>query len=207
MKKAEPAEETETETRNRRFETPPEAFRQIDFRNFSYPYRFRDGRKGKIPLEAGQYRFEFKPWDRGWFDFGQAYYLDLTNDGNPEALVLLGHVSCGVGSCDGGAYLFYLYTIKHNHLKLLWRYETGDLAGACGLKSLIVKDQKITMELFGRCFAEIEKSMGLGKFQVKDTTRLTFGFKGGKMVQEKKEFIAVPERNVMNYRPEISIDE
>jgi len=195
------------EAQNEKFRIAPESFKHIDFKNFSYPYKFSyNGRKINFTLKNGGYEFDFEDDDRGWFNFSDVFYVDLTSDDKLEAIVMLSHVSCGV-SCDGGARLFYIFTSGQSKLKPLWQFETGSLGYGCGLKSFTVKDKKITMELFGRCFDEKEESSAMGKFQVKDTTRLIFGFNGKKFVEEKKEFISVPERSVLNYRPEISINE
>jgi hypothetical protein len=202
--KVEQTKQSELETQNERFKIVPEDFKQIDFKNFSYPYKFSYGRKINIALKNGEYEYDIAN-DRGWFSLSDAYYVDLTDDGSPEAIVILWHVSCGA-SCDGGAGLFYIYTAHQNKLKSLWQYETGSLAYGCGLKSFTVKNRKMTMELFGRCFDETEESLG-GKFQVRDTTRLIFGFNGRKFVEEEKEIISAPERSVLNYQPEISINE
>lgn len=202
---AEQSRRHNSETQNGRFKTPPDAFKNIDFENHLYPYKLPNGKKINIPSKDGEYEYDFSD-DRGWFSFSDPYYVDLTNDENPEAITILGHVSCGV-SCDGGAELIYIYTIRQNKLKLLWHYETGSAAYGCGLKSFTIKDRKITMELFGRCSDGEKEYEGMSKFQVKDTTRLTFGFNDRKFVEEKKEFVSVPERNVMNYMPEISINE
>ena len=195
----------ESEAQNERFKIAHEDFKQVDFKNYSYPYKFDYGRKINIALKNGEYEYDIAN-DRGWFSLSDVYYVDLTNDGKPEAIVMLWHVSCGA-SCDGGAGLFYIHTVHQNKLKSVWQYETGSLGYGCGLKSFTVKNRKITMELFGRCFDEVEESLGLGKFLVKDVTRLTFRFNGRKFVEEKKEFISAPERDVKNYEPEISITE
>lgn len=195
------------EAQNEKFRVVPEEFKQIDFEKISYPYKFSyDGRKIKIALKDDKYEYEEKPSGGGWFDLSDIFYVDLTNDKSPEAIALLWHVSCG-GSCDGGAALFYIYTLEQNKLKQLWQFETGSLGYGCGLKSFTVKNKKITMELFGRCFDKTEESSMMNKFQAKDTTRLTFGFNGKKFAEEQKEFISVPVRSVLNYRSEISIND
>lgn len=195
----------EREAQNERFKTAPEEFKQIDFANFTYPYKFANNKKRSFTLKDGEYEYEFSD-DRGWFRFSDAYYVDLTGDGDPEAIVLLSRVSCG-GSCDGGASLFYIYMAHQNKLEPVWQYDTGSLGYGCGLKSFTVKNRKITLELFGRCFDERKKSLVTEKFRIEDTTRFTFGFKGKKFIEEKKEFITVPERSVLNYESEIRINE
>lgn len=205
LPKVEQAKQSELEAQNQKFKVVPEDFKQIDLKNYSYPYRFSYGMKINIALKDGEYEYDIAN-DRGWFNLEDVYYVDLTDDGKPEAIVILWHVSCGA-SCDGGAGLFYVYTAHQNKLNSLWQYETGSLAYGCGLKSFAVKNRKFTMELFGRCFDNKEESLGTGKFQVKDITRLTFGFSGGKFVEEGKLIIPAPERSVKNYQQEISINE
>ena len=197
--------QSEAEARSERLKRAPEEFKQIDFTNYSYPYKFSGGGRINIALEDGEYEYDIEN-DRGWFNLKDVYYFDLTGDGTPEAIVILWHVSCGA-SCDGGAGLLYIYTAHQNKLKTVWQYEMGSLAYGCGLKSFTAGSRKITVELFGRCDGETEDSLGVGKFQVKDTTRLTFGFDGRKFVEEKKEIISAPERSVLNYQPEINFNE
>ena len=116
-------------------------------------------------------------------------------------------VGCG-GSCDGGAPVFYIYQVQPKGLKSLWQYETGSVAYGCGLKSFAVKRGKIRLEIFGWCDRKNRTSdSGPGKFMVQNTTRITFGFNGKKIVEEKRAFIDSPMRDVKNYDSDISIEE
>jgi len=179
-------------------------FHGIDFKTFSYPYKFSFGKRVKVALKNGKYEYDFKI-ERGWFDLSHVYSSDLTNDRRQEAIVMLWHVACGV-SCDGGSALFYVYSFENHKLKSLWQYETGSLAYGCGLKSFAVKGTTITVELFGRCSRNNQTSV-TGKAQVKDVTRLTFKLSGARFVARKREFFSSPERSVLNYEPQISINE
>jgi len=183
----------------------PDAFKQIDFRNHSYPYKFSFGKRVEVALKGGEYEYDFKD-ERGSFKLANVYFADLTGDSRPEAIVMLWHVSCGV-SCDGGAAHFYVYSVNKHKLKSLWRYETGSLAYGCGLKSFSVNGAKITVELFGRCISGNEAASGSGKFQLKDITRLTFESNGSRIVARKRSLVPTPERSVLNYEPQISIQE
>lgn len=194
-----------TTSQTEKFKIAPKEFKQIDFKNYSYSYKFYNGRKTNITLKDGEFEYDFKE-DKGWFSLSEVYYVDLTNDTKAEAIVLLWNVSCGV-SCDGGSALFYIYTIKQNQLKSLWQFETGSLAYGCGLKSFTVRNKKLQLELFGNCNDKMNDSSSLGKFQVKDTTQMTFAFNGAKFIAEKKEAAFAPERNVMNYNPQIIIED
>ncbi|HEX8177807.1 MAG TPA: hypothetical protein VF543_22150 [Pyrinomonadaceae bacterium] len=197
----EQAKQRESETQNQKLRVAPEGFKQIDFKNFSYPY----GSQFKITLKNGEQEVEAKLGGES-FSFKDVYFADLTNNGEPEAIVILWHVSCG-GSCDGGTALFYIYAVPQTKLKLLWQYETGSLAYGCGLKSFTVKNGKITIGLFGRCFKAEDESPAAGKFLIKDETHLTFRFNGRKFVEEEKKYISTSERDVKGYEPEISINE
>ena len=178
-------------------------FHGIDFKNRSYPYRFSWGKRINVPLKNGRYEYDFRI-ERGWFDMSNVYVTDLTNDGRPEAIVMLSHVACGV-SCDGGSALFYIYSFDNHRLNLLWQYETGDLAYGCGLKSFTAKRGTITLELFGRCSQRNRTVSSTGKFHIKDLTRVTFKSNGSRFVVRKQQFVSVPERSVLNYEPEINV--
>jgi hypothetical protein len=192
------------EAQNVNFKVPPDSFKGVDFKNFSYPYQFSSGKKREVTLKGGEYEYEFAD-DRGWFSLSDVYFVDLTGDASPEAIASLSHVSCG-GSCDGGAELFYVYTVRQNKVTLLWEFETGSLGYGCGLKSFSTRNQEITVELFSRCGGEEQEGGApVSKFQTKDLTRMTFKFDGRKIVEVKKEYVSSPERSVQNYQPEISI--
>jgi hypothetical protein len=102
------------------FRFVPENFRGVDFKNFSYGvYLTADDKPVSLNLTDG------KMWDAsGWFNLQDVYYKDITGDGRLEAIVRLLHLRCN-GSCDGGADMFYIYTMRNGKLKSLWQYETG----------------------------------------------------------------------------------
>jgi hypothetical protein len=181
----------------------PDAFKQIDFRNLSYPYKFSFGKRVEVALKGGEYEYDFKD-EQGSFKLANVYFADLTGDSRPEAIVMLWHVSCGV-SCDGGAAHFYVYSVSKHQLKSLWRYETGSLAYGCGLKSFAIDGTRITVELFGQCVNRKDVAPETRKFQAKDITRLTFESNANRIVARKRTLIPTPERSVLNYEPQISI--
>lgn|GEM_PF-1434069 len=203
--KVEQLSRNKSEAQNKKFKIPSQEFSRIDFKNFKYPYQVSPEKKVKLPLKNGVYEYDFTD-ERGWFSLRDVYYVDLTNDGKQEAIVILSHIACGA-SCDGGAELFYLYTVKQNGLKLLWQFETGSLAYGCGLKSVSVKNRKIVLGLFGRCSDGVTNSSLMGrKYYVKGITRLTFSFNGRRFVEKRRKFAPFPERRVSNYSPKISIN-
>jgi hypothetical protein len=178
-------------------------FRGVDFKNFSFPYRFSWGKQVNVRLKNGRYEYDFRT-ERGWFNLSHVYVTDLTNDRAPEAIVMLWHVACGA-SCDGGSALFYIYSFDNRRLKPLWQYETGDLAYGCGLKSFTAKRATLTVELFGRCSRQNQTASSTGKFQVKDSTTVTFKSNGSRFVVRNRKFVSSPERSVLNYEPQINV--
>jgi hypothetical protein len=194
------------------FEIVPEEFNGIDFGNFKYS---SSREKKIIPLKNGSHQYEYKgggckACGGETYDLNNVYFLDLTGDAKKEAVVLLSVLSCG-GSCDGGATFIYIYSADYNEPKLLWRLETGSRAYGCSIKSLAIESKKINVELFGRCYTGKDadpNSFGImNKFNIKDSTHLVYEFSGKTFIRKLKEYISVPERNVMNYRSEINIIE
>ena len=181
-------------------------FHGFNFNNFSYPYRFWNGRNVQVPLQNGKHEYDIKI-DRGFFRLAHFYVADVTGDGRPEAIVVLWHSSCGA-SCDGGSALFYIYRFQNQKLKLVWRYETGSLAYGCGLKSFVAKGTTLTVEQFGRCTRRnrnLNETSLTGKFQVDGVTRITLKSNGSRFVARKREFFSTPERSVLNYELQIDI--
>jgi len=178
-------------------------FDGIDFKNFSYPYRFSSGKYLNFRLKNGQYEYDF-PNARGLVELQHVYMADVTSDQRPEAIVMLLHATCGA-SCDGGSALFYIYSFRRGRLIPLWQYETGSFGYGCGLKSFSAKRGTMTFELFGRCSRRNQTDSSKGKFLVKDVTRLTFKSNGNSFVLRKRQFFSSPERDVRNYQPEFNV--
>ena len=100
----------------------PAAFKGIDFKDLSYPTSFR---KKSIRLRNGTYKIATR-WGIGGdtFEFEDVDYVDIIGDGKKEAIVRLLWLSCG-GSCDGGSYLFYVYSMVRGKLTVLSRLKPG----------------------------------------------------------------------------------
>ncbi|MEN3327141.1 MAG: hypothetical protein V7638_1948 [Acidobacteriota bacterium] len=182
------------------FRLIPANFTGVDFQNFSYGvYDSPELKRLTLTLTDG------KMWDdSGWFNLQDVYYKDLTGDRSPEAIVRLLHLRCH-GSCDGGSDVFYIYSRRNGKLKNIWRYETGSYAYGCGLKSLMVGDTVMIMDLFGRCSTEAMFSPGPAKYLVEDLTSTVFEFDGRQFTTKSKKYISDGMRNVKNWEPQIWI--
>lgn len=162
-------------------DVPPE-YRDIDFRNFSYPI---SARNKLIRLKDGRYEYEHdKKLGNGCFDFDDVDYADLTRDGKKEAVVRLNWVAWGV-SCDGGSTLFYFYSIRQGKLILLSRIEMGSLGYDCGLKSFTLSNIDLTVETFRSCHFDGLSFKGAydadetgGKFLTNRFTQFSMRFNG-----------------------------
>lgn len=190
-------------------EKVPFQYRSIDFKNLSYQTSFR---KQPIQLKEGIVEYEDKEHTGGDnFDFQAVDFIDLTGDGEKEAVVQLSRFSCGA-SCDGGSELYYIYSAHQKKLKLIWRIETGSLAYGCGTKSFATQNQQIILETFRDCQikgAVLDNEFDpqeMTKFDAKKYTRLIFGFNGQTFVPESREVFLYSEGSVMNHRAKININ-
>ena len=205
------AERASLEAQNDKFRTPPDSFKNIDFKNRLYPYNFSDNNeKSDFQLEDGEFIYEFDVSDRGFINYKDVFYVDLTGDETKEAIVFLNLFRCATG-CDGGAAVLYIYAIENNKPKLIWQYETGGMAYGEGLKSLKIKDKKLTIESFGKCEPNTGgKDMPFiicSKFIVEDVIVENYDFENGKFVQRSKRKIETPVSSIWHYQPVISIND
>lgn len=193
---------------NKQFRNVPGRWASIDFTHHSYgPYKFYGGRKIDLTLRNGEYQYEFYE-TRGWFSLSDVFYVDITGDQIPEAIVNLSRVECGGGSCDGGADLFFIYSKNaEGKLKELFQYQTGSYAYGCGLKSLTLAGEEVQLELFGRCPEPAREYPGPGKYMVKDLTQLTFRYHEKGFLSTTPRFVATDVVDVRNYKPEIHIND
>lgn len=86
------------------------AIGKIDFGNFSYPKLWKQLEK-PAKLKNGELVFEGKYRCTTTISFDEVKYLDLTNDGEDDALVILNNqVACGSSS---GAMSFLVFTMRN----------------------------------------------------------------------------------------------
>lgn len=86
----------------------------------------------------------------------------------------------------------------------------GSKSDGCALKSLAIKDKKITVEQFGRCSKESndkKRNVYSCKFCVKDLARSTYFINNTKLIEESRSTAEEPERDIVNYSAEVNINE
>jgi hypothetical protein len=209
--KIDQAKRDELDRYNAKFRVAPEEFKEIDFENF----RFRnlsglDYRQSRyITLKNGEFEYEEKNILGGTrYSLGEIFYVDLAGNEKKEAVVFVYSLSCGA-SCDGGSATIYFYSAENNKPILLGMIQTGSTAYGCNTKSFAIRNKTIYLEQFGRCNGSINEDNHLysSKFCVKDLTKTVYYFQNSKFVKTANNVEVTPETNVMNYFPEISIND
>jgi hypothetical protein len=193
---------------NEKFRYVDLSFPQSDFKNRSYgQYRFSSGKTIDLKVTNGELEYDFEPQgSRGWFFLKDILFTDVTGDGTADVLIWLVHVECGL-SCDGGRALFYIYTIRDEAWKEIWKYETGSYGYGCGLKSLTVLNKQLVLQMFGRCAEPENVDSEAEKFVATYSTISQFRFNGSRFVKRENEFVSVPKTEVMNFNAKIHIVE
>lgn len=170
-------------------ESSNSAIGKIDFRNFNYPKLWKQLEK-PAKLKNGELVFEGKYRCTTTISLDEVKYLDLTNDGEDDALVILNNqVSCG---SSWGATSFLVFTMQNKKLQLIWRFTTGSEAHG-GLRNFRLDGKELVVELYGRCkivgfepkvdYSEIEFNAGSDR-ALKSTTKFRFGWDGRKFGAE-----------------------
>ena len=193
-------------------EAPPE-FKEIDFKNFSYPTNLR----GEIRLRDGKSEHKNQEGGGGGtYHFRSIGFADLIGDARKEAVVELIQVSCGA-SCDGGSSLFYFYSLQKQP-SLFWRIETGSLGyGECGLKSFLLAKRTVTLEVFQTCRirgTKFQPAFGLNqndencqvrKYTANTFSRFEFEFRSGKVMRRERKVLPYPPCEIGNYKATVNI--
>ena len=198
---------TEPVDPNEKFRFIEGRWSHIDFKTRSYgEYKFSSGERLDLTVYNGEFEYDFGPdKERGWFFIKDTFFTDVTGDGKDDAIVWFAHVECGA-SCNGGSSLFYVYSLRGEGLKEIWRYETGTYGFGCGLKSLTVLNKQLVVKMFGRC-SQPEKGTGENKYTATGATIANFYFNGARFVKKETEFVSGPEVMVNNYDAKINIVE
>ena len=145
-----------------RFKDSTSPLSSFDFKNFTYPLprgwqnpdgtdlTLTDGKRVPISKFINEdMEDEEKAEARATRRIGMSYvttrYLDLTGDGQDEAIVILKVETTG----NAIPQLVYVYEWKDGKPELIWNFRTGDRADG-GLKDLRVENGEIVIELYGQ---------------------------------------------------------
>ncbi len=145
-----------------RFKSTTSDIGNFDFRNHTYPLPrgWQHPETKEITLENGKIKPVAVDVDEDMADeekaekkaarrIGMSYvntrFLDVTGDGQEEAIVIL-KVETGGAAIPQ---LVYVYEWKDGKPELIWNFRTGDRADG-GLKDIRVENGMLTIELFGQ---------------------------------------------------------
>ena len=136
----------------------------FDFKNFTYElprgWQNPDGStditltNGRIaPVEGRTNQDEMSPEDKAEAKMGRRIgmsyvttkYLDVTGDGQDEAVVILKIETAG----SAVPQLAYVFEWKNDKPELIWPFRTGDRSDG-GLKDIRVENGQLVVELFGQ---------------------------------------------------------
>lgn len=188
----------ETVLNNRAFEEVPSEFKGVDFANLRYFF----GR-----LKDGEFVDEDSHPGGTTYTLGAVYFTDLTGDDVKEATVFIHAVSCG-GSCDGGSFIVFFFSVRNNRPRLIDHIEFGSRSDGCSLKSFVIRNRAIEVEQFGHCKDDSKWEEGREyscKFCVKGLTRSVYSLSNNRLERNEVEVTETAETNVMNYSSEIRI--
>jgi hypothetical protein len=136
---------------------------KFDFKNYTYPlprgWQNPDGSdeitlvKGKASPYAGKVTEDMSDEDKAaakaqrriGMSFITVKYMDLTGDGEDEAVVVLKVETEGSAIPQIG----YIFAWKNNAPELIWSFRTGDRADG-GLKDIRSENGMMTVELYGQ---------------------------------------------------------
>lgn len=145
-----------------RFKTTTSPLGTFDFKNFTYPLprgwqnpdgsdlTLQDGRVDPVSKfvdedMADEEKMEARATRRIGMSYVTTKYLDVTGDGQDEALVILKVETTG----NAIPQLVYVYGWKDGKPELLWNFRTGDRADG-GLKDMRFENGELIVELFGQ---------------------------------------------------------
>ncbi len=132
----------------------------------------------------------------------RVYYYDFDGDGEEEALV---HVSDLTG-CGSSAFYqyFYVYRVSHGHLRLIWKFSSGDDDSA-GLKHFHRQGRNLIFELFGkyRIVGSKPRMAGdnvCGERCPESYSRIRVAWDGHRFRQRTLKFYLFPYKNIQEWR-------
>jgi len=147
------------DSRNKATDSP---LGQFDFKNFTYPLprgwqnpdesdlALTNGRLVPVSVNideemSDEEKIERRARRRIGMSYVTAKFLDMTGDGQDEAIVILKVETTGAAIPQ----LVYVYEWKEEKPELLWHFRTGDRADG-GLKDIRVENGEVVVELFGQ---------------------------------------------------------
>jgi hypothetical protein len=152
----------QSEILDARFKDSTSPLASYDFKNFTYPLprgwqnpdgtdlTLTDGKR--VPISkfvTDDMEDDEKAEARALRRIGMSYvttrYLDMTGDGQDEAIVILKVETTG----NAIPQLVYVYEWKDGKPELIWNFRTGDRADG-GLKDLRIENGEVVVELYGQ---------------------------------------------------------
>jgi hypothetical protein len=131
-------------------ERPLTGIRQINFKNFTYPwypsYLKAASRSREVTLQDGKFevREDAKAGIRYLLlELDDVSYTDLLGDAREEAIVYLR----GISVMNRFVGCIFVYAVDGAAPKLLWQYETGDRADG-GLQKMDIENQSLVIEQY-----------------------------------------------------------
>jgi hypothetical protein len=152
----------QAELLDERHKTTQSPLASFDFKNFTYPLprgwqnpdgsdlTLTDGRRTPVAKfideeMADEEKVEAKATRRIGMSYVTTKYLDLTGDGQDEAIVILKVETTGHAIPQ----LVYIYEWTDGEPKLIWNFRTGDRADG-GLKDMRVENNELVVEMYGQ---------------------------------------------------------
>jgi len=136
----------QSELLDNRNKTTPSPIGKFDFKNYTYPLPrgWQGSGVTELSIENGA-----APASQENKQIGLSYvttkYLDVTGDGQDEALVVLKIETVGAAIPQ----IVYVFTWKDGAPELIWYFRTGDRADG-GLKDLRAENGELIVELYGQ---------------------------------------------------------
>jgi hypothetical protein len=138
----------QTELTDERNKTTASPIGKFDFKNYTYPLPrgWQDSDGGEAELVGGKRAMEMsEDVKKIGLSFVTTKFLDITGDGQDEAIVIL-KIETGGGAIPQ---LVYVFTWKNEEPEMIWYFRTGDRADG-GLKDIRVENGEVNIELYGQ---------------------------------------------------------
>lgn len=138
----------QAEITDERHKTTASPIGKFDFKNYKYPLPrgWQDSDGKEVELKDGTRPMEMsEEVERIGLSYVTTKFLDLTGDGQDEAVVIL-KIETGGGAIPQ---IVYVFGWKDEQPEMLWYFRTGDRADG-GLKDIRAENGLAVVELFGQ---------------------------------------------------------